>query len=67
VSCGYLVITFMDGTTKRIGCGRRPRVDENQLVTFEGEDGVIHHYPFVNIRGWHWVGAARADRAADSA
>jgi hypothetical protein len=56
MSRGYVVIKFMDGTTERVGCGRRPRLDESQLVTFEGEDRVIHHYPLVNIREWHWEG-----------
>jgi hypothetical protein len=54
---GYMIVTFTDGTTQRVG-GNRDHINEGVLVVSTDRgyaDRTDHHYfPLCNIREYHW-------------
>lgn len=55
---GYVLITFNDGTTERVG-GNEDGIYNDQLVIstrspYGGGSKDVRHYPLSNIREWHW-------------
>lgn len=56
---GYMVITFMDGTTQRVGGNRDSLKGDGMVLSVYTDDGYgslrdMHNFPIANIREYHW-------------
>jgi hypothetical protein len=59
---GYVVITFLDGTTERVGGNRYSLNSEGTVLSIYtssvGDPALrdMHNYPLAGIREYHWEG-----------
>ena len=57
---GYVLIEFIDGSTKRVS-GNEHRIHDGQLIVFTtsaygGPDRDKRYFPLTNIKTWRWEG-----------
>ena len=56
---GHMVITFMDGTSQRIGGNGDNLKGDGAVLSVWYDDGYgqlrdVHNFPIANIREYHW-------------
>lgn len=59
---GYMVITFTNGTTERVGGNRHHLAGDGTVLvvctapSYGGALQDVHNYPIANIKEYHWEG-----------